>query len=468
MNPCLCTDSYKLTHWKQYPPGTEYVHSYLEARGGMYNRQVMFGMQYLLNTALAPFDEDDIDEAEAFCVDHFGQTGLFNRAGFDRIIGAHTGHWPVRIRAVPEGLSVPLHNVLVTMENTDPMLPWVTNFLETKVVQLWYPITVATVSQHCRRTILHYLRKTGTPADVDFKLQDFGFRGVSSEESALIGGMAHLVNFKGSDTIPAIVGAKRHYYADMAGFSIPGSEHSTITSWFGPASETAAYRNILRQYPEGLVACVSDSLDIYVACDALWGTVLREDVLSRNGVLIIRPDSGDPPEVVLKCLRILYERFGGTLNIQGYRVLDSHVRLIQGDGVDPVMIDRILDQMAQDGWSADNIAFGMGGALLQKLNRDTCQMAMKCSAVTVNGRDYPVSKSPVDAPLKHSKAGRLTLMQHPDGHFETVTQEQSRVYPQFKDYDDVMRIVYEHNRDHHYVIKPETLDTIRERARQGE
>ena len=462
LNPCLQSDSYKLTHWVQYPPGTEYVHSYLEARGGVYNRQVMFGMQYLLNTAFAPMDEDDIDEAEAFCVDHFGQTGLFNRAGFERIVEHHNGFWPIRIRAVPEGLSVPLHNVLVTMENTDPMLPWVTNFLETKVVQLWYPITVATVSQHCRRTILHYLRKTGTPADVDFKLQDFGFRGVSSEESAVIGGMAHLVNFKGSDTIPALMGARRHYYADTAGFSVPVSEHSTITSWFGPASETAAYRNILRQYPEGLVACVSDSLNIYVACEAIWGGVLKDEALSRNGVLIIRPDSGDPPEVVLRCLRILYERFGGSLNTKGYRVLDSHVRLIQGDGVDPVMIDRILDQMARDGWSADNIAFGMGGALLQKLNRDTCQMAMKCSAVTVNGRDYRVSKSPVGDKMKHSKSGRLTLISSNNG-LLTVPIETLHIA-----HVDQMRIVYEHNRDHHYVIKPETLDTIRERARQGE
>lgn len=456
-NLLLQTDSYKVTHFKQYPPGSQYVHSYLEARGGEYARTMFFGLQYYLRTVLSqPITLDDILEANDLYATHFGRDE-FNRAGWQHILTMHRGKLPVRIRAVPEGTSVPVSNVLMTVENTDPAVPWLTNFIETRLMQVWYPTTVATLSRHCRDIIMERLLLSGDPDLIDFKLHDFGYRGSTSEESAAIGGLAHLVNFKGSDTIAAIVAGRKYYGERMAGFSIPAAEHSTITSW-GQANEVEAFRNMLRQYPTGLVAVVSDSYNIYAACDHLWGQILHDEVMGRQGTLVIRPDSGDPATVVATCLGILGERFGYTTNQKGYKVLDPHVRLIQGDGVNPVSIGEVLDRAMQDGWSADNIAFGMGGALLQKVNRDTCQFAFKASNIVVNGESRPVSKSPIGMKQKNSKPGRLTLANSPIG-FVTLDADK----PMPDGCHDVMRTVYLDGD----IVYHDTLAEVRSRARTG-
>jgi nicotinamide phosphoribosyltransferase len=412
-NILLDTDSYKYTHWKQYPPGTERIYSYLESRGGDFDYTVFFGLQPILQTIAEGFSVDHVEEANEIAALHFGQP-LFNYNGFMSLARKHHGRFPVTIKAVPEGTVVPTGNVLMTIENTDPEFPWVTNFLETMLLRVWYPTTVATQSRVIKELVLKYLVMTGDPTGIMFKLHDFGCRGVSSWETAGIGGAAHLVNFLGTDTIPALVHARRYYQEKIAGYSIAASEHSTITAW-GRDREVDAYRNMLTSYPTGLVACVSDSYDIEHAIRAIWGGVLRDQVLARSGTLVIRPDSGDPPTMVLKCLRILEERFGVTVNNKGYKVLPSQVRLIQGDGVNLLSIAKILEFMAIEKFSADNIAFGMGGALLQQLNRDTLKFAIKCSNVTINGVDQPVYKDPVTDTGKKSKRGRLQLCRSGSG-----------------------------------------------------
>lgn len=404
------SDSYKISHWKQYPPGTEKVYSYFESRGGKFKKTLFFGLQYLLKEYLIGkrVTLEDIEDAASFYRDHFGRD-LFNREGWTYIAQEHGGKLPVSIKAVPEGSLVDTQNVLMTIENTDPRVPWLTNYLETLLVQTWYPTTVATLSFYMKEMIKRYLERTGDPAGVDFKLHDFGFRGVSSHESAGLGGAAHLVNFMGTDTVAGIRLAQEYYRAGMPGFSIPASEHSTITSW-GPEREPLAFENMLDQYPEGLVACVSDSYNIYLACSEYWGRRLKEKVLGRNGTLVIRPDSGDPPSVVGQVLYLLGEAFGYTLNNKGFKVLPPQVRVIQGDGIDLNMCQAILATAEIGGWSADNLAFGMGGALLQKLDRDTQKFAFKCSCVTVEGQDREVYKSPITDSGKNSKAGRLKLI----------------------------------------------------------
>jgi len=450
-NTLLSTDSYKISHWRAYPPGMQYMHSYFESRGGVYPSTVFFGLQYYLQTALQPIWLDDLDEAELFCRDHFGRADMFNRAGWEHIIKQHDGRLPLVIRAVPEGMHVPTRCALFTVENTDPAVPWLTNYVETRLAQMWYPITVATLSNSCRKIILRYLERTGDPALIDFKLHDFGFRGSTSIESSAIGGLAHLVNFKGTDTISAILLGRQHYNCPMAGFSIPAAEHSTITSW-GRYNEVDAFRAMLDAFPEEKVAVVSDSYDIYSACEHLWGEILHDQVLARNGTLVIRPDSGDPPTVVHKCLDILGAKFGFKMNAQRYRVLDPHVRLIQGDGVDPMTIDKVLAVLEINGWSADNVAFGMGGALLQKVNRDTCQFAFKCSSVVVNGVERDVYKDPVGDHSKESKRGRLSTFQLPSGEIKSG--------PPNLDAPDLMREVFRNG----VLLVDESLDTIRERA----
>ncbi len=279
---------------------------------------------------------------------------------------------------------------------------------------IWYPTTVATLSWKCKAIIRAGLEKSSddVAGQLPFKLHDFGARGVSSGESAALGGMAHLVNFMGSDTLEGIMAARRYYGADMAGFSIPAAEHSTMTSW-GREREQAAYENMLDAFEgEGrIVAVVSDSYDLDAAVNDIWGGSLKTKVQSRQGTLVVRPDSGDPIETPLRTVKALWEKFGGTINSKGYRVLDPHVRVIQGDGMNIKSIGRLVDRMIEEGFAIDNIAFGMGGGLLQQVNRDTLRFAMKANALKdADGIWHDVSKTPATDPTKGSKAGRQAVV----------------------------------------------------------
>ncbi|MDB5345795.1 MAG: hypothetical protein JWP89_4172 [Schlesneria sp.] len=410
-NICWLTDSYKISHYKQYPPDTRRVYSYFESRSGSaYSETTFFGLQYWLKQYLVGpvVTQEKINRAEQLFNTHFGGQ-VFNRAGWEYILNHHNGRLPVEIKAVPEGTIVGESNVLMTVENTDPHAYWLTNYLESLLVQVWYPSTVATHSRAMKDIIRNALTKTGDTTLVDFKLHDFGFRGVTCPEQAALGGAAHLVNFQGTDNVAALVLANQFYHEPCAGFSIPAAEHSTITSW-GQDHEVDACRNMLTQYPTGLVAVVSDSYDIFNCCTNIWGGVLKNEVLARDGVLIVRPDSGDPPTTVVKVLDLLGEKFGFTTNAKGYRVLHPKVRVIQGDGIDIQMLGLILNAMGQANWSADNIAFGSGGGLLQKLNRDTQRFAFKCSSVTVGDEERDVFKQPITDSSKKSKSGRFKLV----------------------------------------------------------
>jgi nicotinamide phosphoribosyltransferase len=298
----------------------------------------------------------------------------------------------------------------MTVESTDPECFWVVSWLETQLMRIWYPITVATLSRKAKEIIKWFLDDTSdnVAAELPWKLHDFGSRGVSSAESAGIGGAAHLVNFRGSDTINGILLANKYYGCDMAGFSIPAAEHSSITSW-GRDHEVDAYRNMLKQFakPGAVLAVVSDSYDIYNAVENIWGGVLKQEVIDSGATVVIRPDSGDPVTVVMGVLERLADKFGTTVNSKGYHVL-NHVRVIQGDGVDYFRIQAILGAMREHKWAASNLAFGMGGALLQKVNRDTLKFAFKCSSISLSsGEQRDVFKQPVTDAGKVSKAGRL-------------------------------------------------------------
>jgi nicotinamide phosphoribosyltransferase len=420
-NLILNTDSYKASHWLQYPPGVDATFFYLESRGGAYERTLFFGLQAILKEYLSrPVTPGMIDDAKVFWAAH-GEP--FNETGWRHLVAQHGGRLPIRIRAVPEGTVVPTHQALMTVESTCPDCYWVPSYVETLLLRVWYPTTVATISWHVKQTIRGYLEQTSDRAaeELPFKLHDFGARGVSSAESATLGGMAHLVNFRGTDTVLGVLGAREYYGEPMAGFSIPATEHSTITAW-GRERELDAYRNVLARFakPGSVVACVSDSYDLFHAIEAMWGGALREQVIQSGATLVVRPDSGDPAEVVHKTLSLLNARFGSHVNLKGYRVLD-HVRVIQGDGVNPDSIRLILERITHAGYSAENVAFGMGGALLQKLDRDTQRFAIKCSAARIDGAWTDVYKDPITDHAKASMRGRLTLARHRrHGTFRTV------------------------------------------------
>lgn len=427
-NLLLNVDSYKVSHYKQYPDNTQYVSSYIESRGSDvegWKETTFFGLQMFLKEYMTkPITQKDIDEADEILTAH-GEP--FNRDGWQYILNTYNGFLPVCIEAVPEGMNVPLSNVLVQIINTDPNVPWLTSYLETSLLRsIWYPTTVATQDRYIKETIRASLERTSDSKTIDsdimFKLHDFGARGVSSKESAGIGGLAHLVHFMGTDTVESLRYARRYYGESMAAFSIPAAEHSTITVWGGPKSEIDAFRRNIEEFSgEGkLYAVVSDSYDIYAACDK-WAS-LKDLIMSKGGTLVVRPDSGHPPTVVVEVLNRLAEGFGYTVNTKGFKVLPDCIRVIQGDGINHVSIGEILENMEANEWSADNVAFGMGGALLQHVNRDTLNFAMKASAAKVNGMWREVYKDPVTQSSKKSKRGRLALIRTKTGNYKTISE----------------------------------------------
>ncbi len=397
-------DSYKVSMYNQYPPGTKSVYSYIEARKG--GNLLFFGLQAYLKEYLSkPITMSDIDYAEKLWKAH-GEP--FNRENWEYILYEYDGYLPLIVKALPEGHIYPEKTVLVTVENTDPKCFWLTTWVETSMLRaVWYGSTVASNSKKIKNVIQEYIEKTSmNPESIAFKLNDFGFRGVSSYESAGIGGAAHLINFAGTDNMAGVQFAMEYYDSGVCGYSIPAMEHSTVSAW-GKENEANAYRNMLKQYGDGmLLACVSDAYDIYNACDNIWGKELKDEVMSCNATVVIRPDSGDPVEVCLNVVEILAKNFGYTVNEKGYKTLNK-ARIIQGDGVNINSITAILDTFETNGWSADNIVFGMGGALLQSVSRDDYSFAMKCSSVNIDGFDMDVFKSPVTDLGKKSKSGRF-------------------------------------------------------------
>ena len=417
MNLILATDSYKASHWLQYPPGTQFVSSYIESRGGPFNEVVFFGLQPWLQDLVTLRERDIIDAEEVFAAH-----GLpFNAAGWRDLLKRWDGKLPIEIQALKEGTVAPPGTPMVQLRNTDPRFPWLTSYIETALVRaIWYPSTVATISREAKKVIYRYLQETSDDPDAEilFKLHDFGARGVSSSESATLGGMAHLVNFMGTDTVEALIGARRYYREPMAGFSIPAAEHSTITAW-GEDQEVNAHAMMIDTFmnkengKSGMVASVSDSYNIYRTVESIWCGALKDKVErygERGGMVIVRPDSGDPINVTYGVVTRLMDGFGAKTNSKGYKVLPPYIRIIQGDGCTLESIGQMLENFKKNGISASNIAFGMGGGLLQKCDRDTLRFAMKANEITVNGETRDVWKAPNTDSTKVSKKGRQAVV----------------------------------------------------------
>ena len=413
------TDSYKLSHFSQYPDGTQYVSSYVEPRRtwGDIDRVMFFGLQIeLAQLAGRAVTQAMLDEAIPFLKAHGFDPFI---AGWQYIIDQYDGRLPILIEALPEGTLAPVSVPQLRIENTDPNCYWLVSYLETRLLRaIWYASTVGSLSHYVVGRIRDRLALTdGSDAGAEFKLHDFGARGATSNAAAGIGGAAHLVNSFGTDTLAGLVYARNYYGADMAGFSIPASERSTMTA-AGEAGELEQMRRFLAANPTGLIACVSDSYDLMRAVKDYWGGTLKDAVLARDGVLIVRPDSGDPVEIVPDVIEALMARFGYSTTAQGYRLLNDKVRVIQGDGVDKDSIVRIMDTMIGRGLAIGNIAFGMGGGLLQKVNRDSFGYAMKASAIFYDGAWHDVFKDPKTANgAKTSKKGKQGAMRTDSGGF---------------------------------------------------
>lgn len=488
LSPILTVDSYKTSHFMQYPEGTSRVSSYIEARGysgpadavvltlqangvaddivgaamvradqEAFKESVFFGLQAFIKAyLLTPVTMDDVTFADEFFTKH----GVpFNKAGWTDIVLGFGGYMPVTIEAVEEGTVMPLKNVQLQI-TPEPGFGWLTSYLETALLRaIWYPSTVATLSREAKKIIMDGLILTSDDPEgqIGFKLHDFGARGATSSEAAMLGGMGHLLNFLGTDTVEAVFGARKFYNEPMAGFSIPATEHSTMTSWTR-ACEVEAYRNLLKKYPTGLIGCVSDSYDMMNAAANIWGGVLKDEVLARDGVLVIRPDSGDPTVMPLDVIEVLMDKFGYTVNNKGFKVLPDQVRVIQGDGMNIQTIRKLIANAIRRHISLDNFAMGMGGGLLQKVDRDTLKYAMKANAIEVDGVWVDVYKDPITDKGKKSKRGRLALVKR-DGVFTTIRRDELVVggHGTEKNY---LRPVYKNGE----LLIEEDFSVLRERA----
>ena len=426
-NICLLTDSYKITHHYFYPKGTQKIYSYLESRvGAEFNKTIFYGLQYIIKKYLEGkiVTQEKIDEADRLMQTHLGQ-GIFNREGWQFILDEYDGRLPVEINAVPEGTPVDVGNVLMTVENTDDECYWLPNYLESLLLQVWYPSTVATLSAEVKKLANFYLDVTGSSKDnLDFMLHDFGYRGATSTESSMLCGSAHLLSFSGTDTIPALT-IPENYYNDsnVYGFSVQATEHSVMTS-LGQDGEFDQVLNVIENAKDGILSMVIDSYDYrnFLTEASTKGTELNDAIMRfldvETNKVVFRPDSGEPVSTTIDCLNILERGFGSRLTEKGYKVFDANIGLLWGDGLNYHKIRDILFAMKSNNWAGENIIFGMGGGLHSSVTRDTQRNAFKCSAQLRDGQWFDIFKNPLDS-SKKSKTGRFKLIKEKNS-FKTI------------------------------------------------
>lgn len=420
------TDSYKEGHDPMYDEDTTQVYSYFESREGAYFPETVFiGLQPLIKKHLVKPEVPDFDFVRKVINGHIGN-GAFNEKWLDMPTTDDGKYFnlPISIRAVPEGTPVPTGNVLMTIENTDKSgdMRFLTNFVESLLTHVWYTSTVASKSRFIKKMIYRYLERTSdNPEDfIDFMLHDFGYRGATSDESGAIGGSAHLAIFRGTDTVPALLHIMENYNTtNVEGFSVYATEHSIMTQ-YGRAGEMDVVEKLLRneKYKDGILSIVIDSYDWVNFIHQMGTERFKDLILNRKGQVVFRPDSGDPVSIITRAWGMLDNIFGSTINNKGYRILNPKIRLLWGDGIDIDGVEDILVGLAQIGVSVQDVLFGMGGALLQKVNRDTQRFAFKSSHQTRGGFGYDIYKDPVDG-SKKSKPGKLSLIKTDTG-FKTV------------------------------------------------
>lgn len=403
-NIILNADSYKASHQPWYPAGTTGQFAYLTARKN--NKTIIpFGLQMAIKkNLLKPITQADIDEADEILTSH----GLpFYKEGWQKILNEYNGYLPVTIKGVLEGTPTPSQTPLVTIESTDLDLFWLPSYIETWLQRdVWYPSTIAT-NDYENYTILksYYDETSDNPGNLLFALHDFGARGVSSHETAEMGGLAHLLYFRGTDNLASIAASRKYYNCSMPGFSIPATEHS-VQCAFGNHRQMEYISSVINDVDKGqVVSIVLDGYDIYRDTEAFCSQF--RIIVQQSGInVVIRPDSGNPLVVIPKLIYIIDYWFGHTINSKGYKVLNN-IGLIQGDGIDTSTMTSLARMIKELGYAAETLVYGSGGGLLQKVNRDTYSFAQKTSAMKINDVWVDTVKDPVTDHGKKSKGGRF-------------------------------------------------------------
>jgi nicotinamide phosphoribosyltransferase len=401
------TDSYKSGHSDMYPLGVQFLSSYGTARSDEVWHYSMFTGLQPWAKSLRPVTRDEVLFANDVLMEH---CGVFNLKGWMRVVDECDGILPIAIDALPEGTVVPNRTPLYRIRNTRPGFAWVPQYVESPLLRsVWYPSSVGTLSWSVKQEIRKFLEKTcdNPEAELSFRLHDFGARGVSSRESAALGGLAHLINFSGSDTLPGLLAARHYYNEPMAAHNIPAMEHSVICAW-GEENELQALENAINKFlkPGTLLSVLTDTYDQRNTIDVLIGQKLKNKIVNSGGTVVVRLDSGDPVSEVMYAVRSLAKSFGYTVNSKGYMVLPPCIRVIQGDGVNKDSIKTIMTGLEINGFSIENVTFGMGGGLLQAVNRDTLGYAQKAWAVSSGHEGWiGIQKKPVTSSQKTSLKG---------------------------------------------------------------
>lgn len=453
--PLLFTDGYKVGHYAMLPPGITRLYSNFTNRGSRIDgvdKVVHFGLQAYLQKflveAFEPFFAADEDE-----VAHLYQEAMYTYLGSGMIDVEHIrqlhrlGYIPLRFCAVPEGTRVPLRVPSFTIENTHPDFAWMTNYIESALsASVWHASTTATIANEYRN-ILEYADtySGGDGTGVDFQAHDFSFRGQTSIESAQASAAGHLLSFLGSDSLPALDWIRRYYPGDngqvMA--SVPATEHSIMCAG-GQDTEYQTYERLLASFPNGILSVVSDTYN-------LWNVInnflpeLKEQILGRDGKLVIRPDSGNPVDIIcgtrmnpdlvqtmdiktpegdpeyFGVVELLWRIFGGTVNGAGYKVLDPHIGAIYGDSITRERAQLITERLAKAGFAASNVVFGIGSFTYQYTTRDTFNSAVKATWAEVDGKPMNLQKDPVtDSGIKKSATGRLAVTTDDSGELQLI------------------------------------------------
>ncbi len=455
MNPALLTDGYKLGHKPQYPKGTSWVMSNWTPRGSRYpnvNKVIVLGMQYFIKHFLIDgFNKFFFGKPkEEVC----GEYAMYMRRylGPDGVHVEHMealhdlGYLPLRIRALPEGTSCPLRVAMATVENTLPDFYWLTNYIETLMsCVLWKPSTSATIAREFKRILEKWVNTTDPENAwfVDWQGHDFSFRGMSGVEAALTSGLGHATSFTGSDTFPVLWFADKYYNTtpdELVIGSVPATEHSVMCAG-GKETEIETFRRLMEIYPKGILSVVSDTWDLWKVIEEVLPQ-LKDEILARDGKLVIRPDSGDPADILCGdpsapvgsparkgVIELLWDLFGGTMSVTGYKKLDSHVGTIYGDSITMERAENICYRLAQKGFASTNVVLGIGSFTFQFNTRDTFMFAMKATAATINGVFHELSKDPItDSGIKKSAAGRICVERATNGHLymrDHCTEEQA-------------------------------------------
>jgi nicotinamide phosphoribosyltransferase len=482
MNPALLIDGYKLDHRRQYPARTTRVYSNWTPRESRVDGQkdvVHFGLQFFLDRYLtevfARFFSAPIETVAAEYERRVNGYLGPNSIGTDHIRALHTlGYLPLEFRAIPEGTRVPLRVPMLTVENTHSDFAWLVNYLESLMsCVLWLPCTSATTAMRIRALLDGAAEKTGSPAAfVDWQGHDFSFRGMQGPEAAALSGAGHLLFFNGTDTLPALDLIERHYGPVAPDYllagSVPATEHSVMCAG-GAQTERETFERLLELYPAGIVSVVSDTWDLWAV---LTETIpaLKERILARDGKLVIRPDSGNPADIVCGdpgaapgspasrgVIGLLWDVFGGSYTSTGHRLLDSHIGCIYGDAITYGRAKEITERLAANGFASANMVFGVGSFSYQYVTRDTYGFAMKATWAEINGHGVDLWKKPVtDNGTKNSARGRLAVMGGNGAPLTVINQATPE-----QEAASALRLVW---RDGSFVVR-ENYATIRERAR---